>query len=118
MPSRQLFRHLLHEVDELDPCRIKMDLSFWRYFPGSTVVLEEPCGAGYMPGGVWPCGLVAGAPPLPAGGDRAGPALRLLLSLHLWHDCTAGAPLGFVRFAGEVSGFDRFITEERASWQY
>ena len=65
MPSRQLFRHLLHEVGELDPCRIKMDLSFWRYFPGSTVVLEEPSGAGYMPGGVWPCGLVAGAPPLP-----------------------------------------------------
>ena len=36
------------------------------------------------------------------GGDRAGPALRLLLSLHLWHDSTASAPLGFVRFTGEV----------------
>ena len=53
-----------------------------RYFSGSTVVLEEPSGAD----------------------------LRLLFSLHLWHDGTASAPLGFVRFAGEVPGLVRFIT--------
>lgn len=38
---------------------------FGRYFSGSTVVLEEPSGADCMPGGVWPCGLSAGAPPVP-----------------------------------------------------
>ncbi len=39
----------------------------WRtrcYF-GSTMVFEEPSGAGCMPGGDCPCGLSAGAPPLP-----------------------------------------------------
>ena len=49
--------HLLREVSELDPCG--------RYFSGSTVVLEEPSGADCMPGGVWPCGLSGGAPPVP-----------------------------------------------------
>ena len=31
---------------------------------GSTIVFDEPSGAACMPGGVWPCGLSAGAPPL------------------------------------------------------
>ena len=31
----------------------------------STTVLEDPSGAACMPGGVWPCGLSAGAPPEP-----------------------------------------------------
>lgn len=35
------------------------------YLSGSTVVFEEPSGAGCMPGGLWPCGLSAGAPPDP-----------------------------------------------------
>src|ERR1700731_1323060 len=34
-----------------------------RYLP-STIVLEDPSGAACMPGGDWPCGLSAGAPPV------------------------------------------------------
>src|ERR1041385_39361 len=32
---------------------------------GETTVLPEPSGAGCMPGGLWPCGLSGGAPPVP-----------------------------------------------------
>jgi hypothetical protein len=31
----------------------------------STIVLSEPSGAACIPGGVCPCGLEAGAPPVP-----------------------------------------------------
>jgi len=31
---------------------------------GSTMVFDEPSGADCMPGGDWPCGLEAGAPPV------------------------------------------------------
>ena len=48
---------LIARGDEFDLCG--------RYFSGSTVVLEEPSGADCMPGGVWPCGLSGGAPPVP-----------------------------------------------------
>lgn len=34
-----------------------------RYLSGSTAVLVDPSGAGCIPGGLWPCGLSAGAPP-------------------------------------------------------
>jgi hypothetical protein len=33
------------------------------YFSGSTTVLVDPSGAACIPGGLWPCGLSAGAPP-------------------------------------------------------
>ena len=34
------------------------------YSSGATVVFEEPSGAACIPGGDWPCGLEAGAPPV------------------------------------------------------
>jgi hypothetical protein len=33
------------------------------YFFGATTVLFDPSGAACIPGGLWPCGLSAGAPP-------------------------------------------------------
>lgn len=35
------------------------------YFAGAVVVLDDPSGAACMPGGLWPWGLSAGAPPDP-----------------------------------------------------
>lgn len=35
------------------------------YLAGAVVVLDDPSGAACMPGGLWPWGLSAGAPPDP-----------------------------------------------------
>jgi len=37
------------------------------------MVFDEPSGAGCIPGGVWPCGLPAGAPPLLVSTGPVGP---------------------------------------------
>jgi len=40
------------------------DRAVFYFFAGvSTMVFDEPSGAACIPGGVWPCGLSAGAPP-------------------------------------------------------
>ena len=57
------------------------------YFLGSTACCGAPCGWGCIPGGVSPCGLDAGAPPVVV---VVGPVLALRLSL-----------------IGRVSGCDR-----------
>src|SRR5262245_20733138 len=42
------------------------------YF-GPEIVFDDPSGAACMPGGVWPCGLSAGAPPWPVVIGPVGP---------------------------------------------
>jgi hypothetical protein len=42
-------------------------------FGASTIDLSEPSGAACMPGGDWPCGLDAGAPPVPVSRGPVGP---------------------------------------------
>src|SRR5215831_9490956 len=40
---------------------------------GPTIVLSAPSGAACIPGGDWPCGLDAGAPPVPVSRGPVGP---------------------------------------------
>jgi hypothetical protein len=58
-----------------------------------TTVLFDPSGAACIPGGLWPCGLSAGAPPR-VRVDRSGPILRLQLAFVLGGPSTIGAGLG------------------------
>jgi hypothetical protein len=81
---------------------VRQVLAIYSPASGDFVDLEEPSGAACMFGGLWPCGLDAGAPPLPV---SSGP-------VHPW-GCSAPLVEGEVVVpvpSGAVCAFTTLVT--------